>query len=155
MSDITHDANADPSPVQLGLAIYALITTSVVLAGANGTDPVQITLLMVGQALALTVAHGYAESVAHRMTLWSGIVHSLPILIVAAPATLTGVVFSLLGFSGQELVYTAEALNLVSLVILQGLATRRTSFTWSRLASAVLLDSVAVVTVVLIVALLK
>lgn len=143
------------SAAALGLAIYALITISVVLAGVDEHDPFEIALYLTGQAIALMVAHGYAESVAHRVSFWSGILHSFPVLAVATPSVAVAIVVGLIGLDGENVVYLAEPLNLAGLLLLQALATRRSGFTWSRLAGALLLDAIVVITVLLFVALLK
>lgn len=143
------------SPEEIGLAIYALITASVVLAGADEYAPFYIAALMVAQGFSLMLAHGYAESVAHQTSLRSGLVHAIPVILVALPSAAIALLLGVLGFEGETVVYTGEAFNLAALVALQGYATRRAGFSWARLAGAIALDVVAIVTVVGIVAFLK
>ena len=81
--------------------------------------------------------------------------HSLPIAIATLPATFVGVVFGILSKDAEFVVNVAFLTNLFFLVVLQGLATKRVGFTWARLAGAVMLDVVAVVTVVAMIKLLK
>ncbi|MEO1170846.1 MAG: hypothetical protein AAFX94_02180 [Myxococcota bacterium] len=151
MKDAIHSAPASSK----ALALYALITLSVVLATADGHGPFKLAALIVGQALALTLAHGYAESAAHQTSLWSGISHATPILLVAVPSLLITLTSGFTGVEGESAVYIAEFVNVAGVVALQALFTRRSGFSGSALFSALVLDTVAVATVVAIIVFLK
>ncbi len=153
--DQLKEAVEDAPPATKALVFYALITLSVVLAGADGYDPFQLAGVVVGQALSLTLAHAYAESVAHQTSLWAGVQHASPVLYVAIPSFLITLVAGLLGTDGETAVLFAELANLAGLVGLQALSARRTGLTRGALFGALLLDVVAITTVVLTIALLK
>lgn len=146
----------DAAPAESkALALYALITLSVVLATVDRYTPFELAAVVLGQALSLTLAHAYADSVAHRASLVAGLWHALPVMVVALPSLFITLVGGLAGMEGETTVYIAEFVNLAGLVSLQGLSARRIGFAWPALVSALLLDLVAITTVVLVIVFLK
>ena len=154
-TDAWQRAIEDAPPASRGLALYALITFSVVLASVDERSPWILAALVTGQALSLSLAHGYAESVAHRVSLWAGVSHALPVLLAAAPSVVIGVACGVLGLDGETAAYAALLTNLVGLVGLQWISARRVGLTRSGVLGALALDVVAVATVVVVIAYLK
>jgi hypothetical protein len=136
---------------QLAVAVYGTVSMAVVVvAWEPGGDPWELAVLAVGYAVAIWLAHSFANVVSRGAEAsWrAALAHEQPVMVSAVPVVVVGLLGQLFDWRAG----TVELLALVGLVLLlvaiQFVLLRTAPAHDRRLGSTLVLDIVAFVLIV-------